>query len=135
MPAQQPGMTGQAKEDVLLRTTELGVVVADGKLAFNPALLQVEEFLAKSETFHYINGAGKKAELLLPEKSLAFTVCRIPVVYQLSSSIGLKIYDEKDEVLYRTETLKLDEAWSQKVFEGDAQIGKIEVSFPEGLIR
>ena len=134
MPAQQPGMTGQAKEDVLLRTTELGAMVADGMIEFNPALLQIEEFLPREETFYYINGAGERCEVSLLENSLAFTVCRTPIIYQLSDSVGLKVYCRAGEVLYSAESLKLNQEWSQKVFGGDVQIGKIEVTFPEHLL-
>jgi hypothetical protein len=41
--AQQPGMTGQAKEQVLARAGELGLVVADGVLALVRPLLPAEE--------------------------------------------------------------------------------------------
>ena len=47
-------MTGQVKEDVLSRFGELGVVVSEGKLGFNPRLLRKNEFLQESKLFHYI---------------------------------------------------------------------------------
>lgn len=53
--AQQPGMTGQVKEDILSRFGELGVFVTEGKLGFNPRLLRVEEFLNIPKTFTYID--------------------------------------------------------------------------------
>ena len=46
--AQQPGMTGQVKEDILCRFGELGVFVKEGKLYFDPCLLRKEEFLTKN---------------------------------------------------------------------------------------
>ncbi len=49
--AQQPGMTGQVKEDVLSRFGELGVFVKDGKLVFDPRLLRKEEFLKEPNNF------------------------------------------------------------------------------------
>jgi len=42
--AQQPGMTGQVKEDVLTRKGELGVKVVEGKLSFHPTLLNQNQF-------------------------------------------------------------------------------------------
>ncbi|MFZ1290654.1 MAG: hypothetical protein WAR79_11225, partial [Melioribacteraceae bacterium] len=45
--AQQPGMTGQVKEDILTRIGELGVKMKDGKLVFEPHLLSKNEFLQK----------------------------------------------------------------------------------------
>ena len=51
--AQQPGMTGQVKEDILSRFGELGVYVNNGKLLFNPRLLRVDEFLKEPVIFKY----------------------------------------------------------------------------------
>ena len=46
--AQQPGMTGQVKEEVLSRFGELGLRVAGGEVRFDPRLLRAREF--SSET-------------------------------------------------------------------------------------
>ena len=43
--AQQPGMTGQVKEDVLARWGELGIVIEEGCLQFSPVLLRTSEFV------------------------------------------------------------------------------------------
>ena len=43
--AQQPGMTGQVKEEILTRFGELGVTVRDGLVGFRPRLLRRAEFL------------------------------------------------------------------------------------------
>ena len=44
--AQQPGMTGQVKEDIISRFGELGVFVEDGTLLFDPCMLRKEEFIS-----------------------------------------------------------------------------------------
>ena len=43
--AQQPGMTGQVKEDVIVKWGELGVVVKEGLLSFMPRILRQSLFL------------------------------------------------------------------------------------------
>ena len=43
--AQQPGMTGQVKEDILCRFGELGYYVKKGCLGFYPDILNLEEFI------------------------------------------------------------------------------------------
>jgi len=83
--AQQPGMTGQVKEEILTRFGELGVCVRDGCLRFDPRFLRAEEFTDTPTTFHYVDQAGREATLPLPASSLAFTFCGVPVVYHLSS--------------------------------------------------
>ena len=42
--AQQPGMTGQVKEDIISRFGELGLRVFDGKIRFDPSILRKDEF-------------------------------------------------------------------------------------------
>ena len=42
--AQQPGMTGQVKEDIISRWFELGVSEHDGQLTFNPTMLTEKDF-------------------------------------------------------------------------------------------
>ena len=41
--AQQPGMTGSVKEEILTRLGELGVEVKAGRLPFEPTLLAASE--------------------------------------------------------------------------------------------
>jgi hypothetical protein len=41
--AQQPGMTGQVKEEILTRWGELGLRVVDGRVRFDPVLLDEAE--------------------------------------------------------------------------------------------
>ncbi|MEP4883393.1 DUF4835 family protein [Maribacter dokdonensis] len=52
--AQQPGMTGQVKEDILSRIGELGIIVSKGILQFKPCLLRAEEFVEMPFNFQYI---------------------------------------------------------------------------------
>ncbi|TDT70451.1 hypothetical protein EV215_0996 [Hypnocyclicus thermotrophus] len=42
---QQPGMTGQVKEDILSRFLELGIYVKNKEIIFNPIMLKKEEFI------------------------------------------------------------------------------------------
>lgn len=42
--AQQPGMTGQVKEDILCRMGELGIIIKNGSIHFQPKLLQKKNF-------------------------------------------------------------------------------------------
>jgi hypothetical protein len=49
--AQQPGMTGQVKEEVITRFSELGISVRDGVVNIHPTLLRKQEFLDQSYRF------------------------------------------------------------------------------------
>ena len=124
--AQQPGMTGQVKEDILSRFGELGVVVTDGKLKFNPCLLRKEEFLKAPATFEYIALNNEANEIKLPIGSLCFTYCQIPIIYKLSAEEGLKVFFANDSTI-EFEDLALDNKTSNKVFERSGEITQIVV--------
>ena len=125
--AQQPGMTGQVKEDILSRIGELGVIVNKGKLQFKPYLLRKEEFLRKAGSLIYTDLNNQQKELSLEENALGFTYCQIPVIYKLSEKENLKVVFSEDSILEYDELL-LDEASSKKVFERTGDINRIVVS-------
>jgi len=125
--AQQPGMTGQVKEDILSRFGELGVYVTGGKLLFNARLLRIEEFLKSSKTFKYIDVNKEAKNIELEKDSLCFTYCQIPIIYKLSSKEHLTVVFNQDTEL-EFDTLELDSQTSKKVFERTGEINQIIVS-------
>ena len=125
--AQQPGMTGQVKEDILSRFGELGVSVADGKLMFNPRLLRQEEFLKSPETFKYVDIQKELKEIEVGSDSLCFTYCQIPVIYKIASKEGIQVLFGDNNVLESAE-MYLDAQTSKKVFERSGEISQIIVS-------
>jgi hypothetical protein len=125
--AQQPGMTGQVKEDALVRFGELGVLVKDGKLSFNPKLLRKEELLTGDQRFEYRNAQGDIKEIKLSAGQLAFTICQTPVVYSLSKTENITVHfadGSKNEIAGKT----LNQEISSLVFNRTGEIEKIEVS-------
>jgi cellobiose phosphorylase len=53
--AQQPGMTGQVKEDILSRMGEFGVAVKDGKITFSSGFFNKTEYLKTPAVFNYVD--------------------------------------------------------------------------------
>jgi hypothetical protein len=125
--AQQPGMTGQVKEDVLSRFGELGIVVSDGHLSFDPHLLRKDEFLKRPATFKYVDVNREIKELQLEVGELGFTYCQVPIIYKLDDCEGLKIMDRNGSLSESSE-MKLDKMTSRKIFERTGQISQIVVS-------
>ena len=125
--AQQPGMTGQVKEDILCRIGEIGVFVKQGKIIFNPRLLRKNEFLTQANTFNWVNKNNEEVQIQLAPNSLCFTYCQIPIIYKLADK-------EKLEVLFNNNTksvfenLSLDETTSKLVFERKSNVSQIIVS-------
>jgi hypothetical protein len=85
--AQQPGMTGQVKEEILSRFGELGLRVKEGKVSFVPKLLQSCEFISESKPFRYVDVNEQWQEIMVPVQALAFTWCQVPIVYQLNDEV------------------------------------------------
>ena len=72
--AQQPGMTGQVKEEILTRWGELGLRMHDGRMHFDPVLLDASE-LARGNT-------------------LTFTRARVPYTYRRCTTTWLRFRTE-----------------------------------------
>jgi hypothetical protein len=69
--AQQPGMTGQVKEEILTRWGELGLRVRNGRVRFDPVLLEAGE---------------------LPDGgALEFTWARLPFTYRRSDATRIRV--------------------------------------------
>ncbi|GGK14780.1 hypothetical protein GCM10007962_06300 [Yeosuana aromativorans] len=125
--AQQPGMTGQVKEDILSRIGELGVFVKEGKLFFNPRLLRKNEFLKAPSVFKYVDVNNNAQSVKLETGSLCFTYCQIPVVYKQEKTDKLTV-DFINGSSSQLDTLSLDAETSKKIFERTGAVSKITVS-------
>ena len=124
--AQQPGMTGQVKEEILTRFGELGVRVQNGEVNFQPNLLRAREFLSKPQQFRYLSTENQWQSLDIPAKSLAFTWCQVPIIYQLDdeSNQSLSIeWDDGSQQSFNELILKTNE--SKELFLRTGRIRKI----------
>lgn len=83
--AQQPGMTGQVKEEILARFGELGIRVKAGAVQFQTNLLRSCEFIKEESAFTYLSVDDTWKEIVVPKMGLAFTWCQVPIIYQLDS--------------------------------------------------
>ena len=125
--AQQPGMTGQVKEDILARFGELGVFVREGKIFFNPCLLRKEEFLKEAALFECYSIRGEKELIPVNAGQLAFTVCQVPVIYNISDNEKI-IITGIDGRIIEFEGKGLDTFTSNMIFSRTGNIKTIEVS-------
>jgi len=132
--AQQPGMTGQVKEDILSRFGELGVFVKNGKLHFNPCLLRKNEFLSEEKSFHYVDVNYTANTIPLYPNSICFTYCQIPIIYTISDRKSIEI-NYNDGTTTKFDTLIMDENTSQHVFSRSAQISQIRVGLLESDLK
>ena len=132
--AQQPGMTGQVKEDYIARFGELGMNVQNGCISFKPNLLKQSEFLTKRDEFNFYNVHGEKTTIPLEKNSLAYTYIQIPIIYTLSdkNQITITLNNDERKTINGSE-LKPD--ISRSIFNRTGEITKIEVSINHTLIN
>ena len=132
--AQQPGMTGQVKEDVLSRFGELGVFVKKGCLHLAPLLLRKEEFLKESKSFHFVDVNMKQKTIELQEDSLGFTYCQTPIVYKIGDTNSIEVtYSNGTDAIFNSN--KLDVQASQKLFLRTGEIIKIKLTIDKIVLR
>ena len=125
--AQQPGMTGQVKEDVLCRFGELGIFVKEGQLFFNPRLLRAEEFLSSPKEFSYTNLKKELATIQLDKGSLCFTYCQVPIIFKKGDNNSIEVI-YNDDSTSKFNDLKLDVETSDKIFNRTGEINQLVVS-------
>ena len=132
--AQQPGMTGQVKEDVLSRFGELGVFVKDGQLLFNPCMLRQNEFLSENDVFDYIDIHQDSKQLTVDKGSLCYTYCQVPIVYKITNEGALEIKHKNGKVS-KFDTLSLNQELSAEVFHRSGEVVQIIVHINKTALR
>ncbi len=133
--AQQPGMTGQVKEEIITRMGELGVRVSHGAVRFEPLLLRRGEFFPEATSWRVLDVDGREEELGLPAGSLGFTLCGVPVVYRLAGTASTVSVVERSGQVATVPGDRLDEDASRRLFQRDGSIRRIEVEMPESTVR
>ena len=110
---QQPGMTGQVKEDILSRFYELGISVDKGLLVVRPQMLRKEEFLDS-----------------VAAPYLSFTYCGVPFVYLIDELDGIEL-KLRSGITMRASNYSLSSIQSHSIFSRDGVIQQVIVHLKE----
>ena len=128
--AQQPGMTGQVKEELITRFRELGIYVDAGAVKFAPRLLREREFVTQPSAFRYLDVDDQWQELSVPAAGLAFTWCQVPLVYTLDDNAEPSITITRDDGTQQTlPGLALPAEQSAEVFQRSGRIRRLNLVF------
>jgi hypothetical protein len=73
------------------RLAELGLFIEDGKLVFDPVLLNRQELLTAPSLFVYLNGDGYQRQIDLKAGSLVYSFCQVPVVLRASDQACITV--------------------------------------------
>ncbi len=120
---QQPGMTGQVKEDVISRFFELGLVVNNGLISFNPLVLKTDEFIQP--------GSKDSYDQSVPH--LYFTCCKVPVIYLLDNKEGIDLVFINGDSSH-VPGLTIDKENSHSIFDREGRISKVYVHLKNEMI-
>ncbi|MGB0837901.1 MAG: hypothetical protein ACPGRE_07355 [Flavobacteriaceae bacterium] len=126
--AQQPGMTGQVKEDVISRFLELGVQVKQGKICFDSFLLNRDEFLKSSQEFYVNSVSGLSMKLILKEGELGFTYCQVPVIFTLSEEKTIEVeFEDVSRDTLHFDGLELSSKLSKSIFDRSGEVKVLRI--------
>ncbi|MDE0888777.1 MAG: hypothetical protein OSA40_04875 [Phycisphaerales bacterium] len=126
--AQQPGMTGQVKEELITRRMELGLRFNSGEIRFSPGLLLEDEW--RLDEHDWLIPAGDRVparNISIPTPGLGFQMCGVPVVYQRGDGpTRIHLVDSKgNHRLIEGDTIDTDTA--RGIFERDGRVSMITV--------
>ncbi|MCX6319765.1 MAG: hypothetical protein NTW29_20980 [Bacteroidetes bacterium] len=127
--AQQPGMTGQVKEDILSRIGELGVKVKAGRIGFEPRIMRRSELLPDPDTVISYTSNGDAQPIQLPAGSVLFTCCTVPVCYKAGEKTEIQIQRANGAVEHIIGSW-LSEADSRLIWKRSGEIRQLTVILP-----
>ncbi|HKL03261.1 MAG TPA: hypothetical protein VJ911_06275, partial [Cryomorphaceae bacterium] len=132
--AQQPGMTGQVKEDVLVRFGELGVSVTDGKLHFQPFLLKKDAFSEGELQLEFSGRNDQNQSLSIPKNSIGFSCCTVPVTYLQSKEDAIEA-TFNDGSKKKFEGLSTDRETARMIFQRNGEVEHLTVHINSDRLR
>ncbi len=130
--AQQPGMTGLVKEELLTRPLELGVRVEDGDIRFDGRFLRESELLNQPEEWCVYDLDLEPKMIELDEGSLGMTLCQVPVIVSgTGGEVGVEIVFADGEIRRRP-GLRVGRGASAEVFARSGEIVMVRAFVPVG---
>ncbi|BAX82595.1 hypothetical protein [Labilibaculum antarcticum] len=125
--AQQPGMTGQVKEDFISRIAELGIQVRKGEIVFGTSLFNDQEMLNHEELFVYYDVNKQEKEIAIHSGQLAFTYCKVPVIYTSAEKNQITIAFKNGETKVIPSNT-IDGETSALIFNRSGEVERIDFS-------
>ena len=116
--AQQPGMTGQVKEELLTRRMEFGVRFEKGIVSFQPSLMLDDEWPTAPRMNSILNRTVSAGEVV-------FQLCGVPVIYSHGSSPKIEIHTAQGVTEISGTTLP--KSWSSSLFARDGEITELRI--------
>jgi hypothetical protein len=120
-------MTGQVKEEVLSRVAEMGVIIRDGSITFDPVLLRSQELLSEAANLYYVDVEGQERTVPLASGQLGFTLCQVPIVIQSGAKASITAsHNDGSESVFSMD--RLPPALSHSIFMKQGQVSGLTVT-------
>jgi hypothetical protein len=132
--AQQPGMTGQVKEDLLSRFGELGIEIENGQLKFYSTLLKKSEFLSAPKLVSFVDLNRENKSVALKNGQLFFTYCQVPVIYEIADKSHIELTFSNNNVI-NVNSLLLGKSESNAIFGRKGEIKSIKVFVDRNILK
>ena len=129
--AQQPGMTGLVKEELLTRPSEVGIRVERGEIRFDPLFLRPGELLDHHEAWQVFDLALQSSTIELSAGSLGMTICQVPVVVSVMSGDAAVEIAFTDGTTTRQAGLRVDKETSTKIFARSGEVKELRAFIPQ----
>ena len=126
--AQQPGMTGAVKEEILTRRRELGIAVADGQVEFDALLVRPQELLDAPTDWVVTGVTGQPVRIELPARSIGSTLCQVPVVITVGEGDPHLDVDYADGRTERLDGRRLGGSGSAAIFGRTGDVTQVLVT-------
>jgi hypothetical protein len=125
--AQQPGMTGLVKEELLARPLELGFRVDAGELVLDPILLRPGDLTSESGEWTHVGLDLEPTVTTLEAGSLAATLCQVPLVVSVAEDgvPGITVVRSDGTTMDRPGS-RLDRASSGEIFSRSGAVRRVE---------
>jgi hypothetical protein len=133
--AQQPGMTGLVKEELLVRPGELGARVKDGRIVLTPVLLRRSALLTASASLSTYDVDGRPQLLELHAGSLCFSLCRVPFVLRASDGPWQLTVSARDGTRRTLSGRELDAEASASILSGGGRVARVDVDVPHACFQ
>lgn len=123
-------MTGAVKEELLVRSSELGVRFDDGEVVFDPLLLRRAELLEGPTGWTVVTEKGESVVVELAPETLGLTVCQVPVVVSVTAGDPSIEVDFSDGRTTRRDGLRLGREISAMLFGRTGEVRLIRAALP-----
>lgn len=132
--AQQPGMTGQVKEDLLCRLGELGIEIEEGQIKFIPHLLKKSTFLNEPKAIYFTDLMGHEQKVEIKVGQLFFTYCQVPICYEINDLDFIEIMYFNGEMVRRPSN-SMTEKESSSIFDRKGEIVSLRIGIRKDILK